>query len=52
VLNVDSELRAALEAFADVLHDNVLVHSVKYEALGEMEVVTLGDKQVGIYISA
>ncbi|MDQ8738941.1 isoleucine--tRNA ligase [Paenibacillus sp. LHD-38] len=50
VLDVDSELRAALNAFEQVLQDNVLVQTVAYEALPEMEKVTLGDKEIGIFI--
>ncbi|WP_169083295.1 isoleucine--tRNA ligase [Paenibacillus sp. PL91] len=50
VLDVDSELKAALEAFKDVLHDNVLVQSVSYEETPEMERVSLGEKVIGIFI--
>ncbi|WP_424768306.1 isoleucine--tRNA ligase [Paenibacillus sp. sgz302251] len=50
VLDVDDELRASLEAFSNVLQDNVLIQSVSYEALDGMERVTLGDKTIGIFI--
>ncbi|WP_028611207.1 isoleucine--tRNA ligase [Paenibacillus harenae] len=50
VLDVDSELRAALDAFAEVLHENVLVQTVTYETAPQMERVMLGDKGIGIYI--
>lgn len=50
VLDVDSELKAALEAFEDVLHENVLVQTVAYDETPEMERVTLGEKVIGIFI--
>lgn len=50
VLDVDNELRDALNAFEQVLHDNVLVQTVAYETMPEMERVTLGDKVIGIFI--
>ncbi|MBH5316884.1 isoleucine--tRNA ligase [Paenibacillus sp. GSMTC-2017] len=50
VLDVDDVLKAALEAFADVLNENVLLQSVSYGAVEGMERVTLGDKEVGIFI--
>ncbi|MDQ0059421.1 isoleucyl-tRNA synthetase [Paenibacillus harenae] len=50
VLSVDGELLVALTAFDDVLRDNVLIQSVAYEELAEMERVTLGDKKIGIFI--
>lgn len=50
VLDVDDELKAALEAFSEVLHDNVLVQSVSYERQADMERVALGDKSVGISV--
>jgi isoleucyl-tRNA synthetase len=50
VLSVDAELQAALTTFDDVLRDNVLIQTVSYEEAAEMERVTLGDKQVGIFI--
>lgn len=50
VLDVDGELKAALEAFAAVLHENVLVQSVAYESAANMERVALGDKEIGISI--
>jgi isoleucyl-tRNA synthetase len=50
VLDVDGELKAALEAFEAVLHEIVLVQSVAYESAADMERVTLGDKEIGISI--
>jgi len=50
VLDVDSELKAALEAFEEVLHENVLVQTVAYDETPEMERVTLGEKVIGIFI--
>ncbi|MBD2870110.1 isoleucine--tRNA ligase [Paenibacillus arenilitoris] len=50
VLDVDAELKAALDAFSDVLHENVLLQSVAFESASEMERVTLGDKEIGIHI--
>lgn len=50
LLDVDGELKAALEAFAAVLHENVLVQSVAYESAANMERVALGDKEIGISI--
>lgn len=49
-LDVDAELKAAIEAFTDVLHDNVLLQSVVFESADGMERVKLGDKEVGIFI--
>lgn len=51
VLSVDEELQQALQAFEEVLRDNVLLQSVRYEAVDHMENVQLGDKTVGIFIS-
>ncbi|MEK4250474.1 isoleucine--tRNA ligase [Paenibacillus sp. FSL W7-1287] len=51
VLDVDNELKAALEAFSEVLRDNVLLQSVSYQKVDHMENVQLGDKTVGIFIS-
>ncbi len=50
VLDVDGELKAALEAFEEVLHENVLVQTVSYDETPEMERVTLGEKVIGIFI--
>ena len=41
VLHVDEELKAALEAFSDVLQDNVLVQTVSYEEIAGIEYVTV-----------
>ncbi|MDF2835560.1 MAG: isoleucyl-tRNA synthetase [Paenibacillus sp.] len=50
VLDVDSELRTALETFESVLGDNVLLQSLEFGVLEGMERVTLGDKEIGIFI--
>ncbi|WP_425466159.1 isoleucine--tRNA ligase [Paenibacillus methanolicus] len=50
VLDVDGELRSALEAFETVLFENVLLSSVRYEKADAMERVQLGDKEIGIQI--
>ncbi|RIX59319.1 isoleucine--tRNA ligase [Paenibacillus nanensis] len=49
-LDVDAELKAAIERFTDVLHDNVLLQSLAFESAPDMERVKLGDKEVGIFI--
>lgn len=49
-LNVDAELQAALQAFSNVLNDNVLLNSVSYESAEGMERVQLGDKEIGILV--
>lgn len=49
-LDVDGELKAAIDAFTDVLHDNVLLQSVSFESAAGMERVKLGDKEIGIFI--
>jgi len=50
VLNVDAELKLALESFENVLRDNVLVNTVSYAATDNMEQVSLGEKTIGIAI--
>ncbi|MOA35826.1 hypothetical protein D3C78_1573100 [compost metagenome] len=50
MLDVDTELRSALDAFEEVLQENVLVQSVSYEESDDMERVTLGEKVIGILI--
>lgn len=50
VLDVDAELKAALDAFAQVLQDNVLVQTVTYGDEPGMEKVVLGEKEIGIFI--
>ncbi|MGO4110139.1 isoleucine--tRNA ligase [Paenibacillus sp. YAF4_2] len=49
-LDVDAELQAALQAFSNVLNDNVLLNSVSYESAEGMERVQLGDKEIGILV--
>ncbi|SFI59716.1 Isoleucyl-tRNA synthetase [Paenibacillus sp. UNC496MF] len=50
-LDVDAELRAALDAFRDVLFENVLLSGVEYGAAAETERVSLGDREIGIAIA-
>ncbi|PWV89390.1 isoleucyl-tRNA synthetase [Paenibacillus cellulosilyticus] len=50
VLEVDAELQAALQAFDNVLRENVLVNSVSFGSPEELERVELGGKTVGIQI--
>ncbi|MFX3636297.1 MAG: isoleucine--tRNA ligase [Candidatus Pristimantibacillus sp.] len=50
VLEVDDELKTALQQFEDVLQDNVLLSSVSFESVTGMERVQLGDKEIGILI--
>jgi isoleucyl-tRNA synthetase len=51
-LGVDDELRQALQAFENVLFENVLLTGVAYESRSEMEQVQLGEKTIGIHIDA
>lgn len=51
VLNVDTELKSALDAFENVLRENVLVNTVSYGEAANMEQVTLGDRTIGIAIN-
>ncbi|MBS7531286.1 isoleucine--tRNA ligase [Hazenella sp. IB182353] len=50
VLDVDDELKTALQRFEQVLRENVLLLQVSYKSSENMEVVSLGDKQVGMVI--
>lgn len=50
VLEVDDELKTALQQFDEVLQDNVLLNSVSFESAAGMERVQLGDKEIGILI--
>ncbi|QYR20071.1 isoleucine--tRNA ligase [Paenibacillus sp. sptzw28] len=50
VLDVDSELLAALQAFESVLFENVLLSGVEYGKRAGMERVPLGEKEIGILI--
>ncbi|NGZ73891.1 isoleucine--tRNA ligase [Saccharibacillus alkalitolerans] len=50
LLDVDAELKAALEAFDAVLRENVLVDGVSFGSADGMERVTLNGKEVGIKI--
>ncbi|WP_139492112.1 isoleucine--tRNA ligase [Brevibacillus dissolubilis] len=51
VLDVDAELKEALESFEGVLRENVLLNTVSYDKADNMEVVSLGDRQIGMLIS-
>ncbi|WP_168120706.1 isoleucine--tRNA ligase [Paenibacillus sp. HB172176] len=50
VLDANNELKAALEAFSEVLHENVLLNSVSYESTADMERVAFGNQEIGIFI--
>ncbi|CAM2826178.1 isoleucine--tRNA ligase [Paenibacillus sediminis] len=49
-LDVDAELKAAIEAFDAVLRENVLVNEVSFGVKEPMERVDLGSKSIGIHI--
>ncbi|MCM3626428.1 isoleucine--tRNA ligase [Paenibacillus glycanilyticus] len=49
-LDVDADLQAALQAFSNVLNENVLLSSVSYEKAEGMERVLLGEKEIGILV--
>ena len=51
-LDVDADLQAAIEAFEDVLRENVLVTDVTFGTVDGMERVEAGGKAIGIYIEA
>jgi isoleucyl-tRNA synthetase len=50
ILDVDEETKAALEAFPQVLRDNVLVNAVSYGKTAQTEIVAAGDRNIGICI--
>lgn len=50
VLDVDTELEAALKAYANVLKDNVLVGQVSFGQAAGMETVQAGEKSIGVAI--
>ncbi|KMZ42077.1 MULTISPECIES: isoleucine--tRNA ligase [Bacillales] len=49
-LDVDDELRAALERFDHVLRESVLVSDVSFAKIADRETVSIGDKTLGLYI--
>ncbi|SFS61206.1 isoleucine--tRNA ligase [Paenibacillus sp. 453mf] len=49
-LDVDSELRAAIEAFESVLRENVLVTDLAFGASEDMEQVEAGSRTIGVKI--
>ncbi|MEF2964653.1 isoleucine--tRNA ligase [Paenibacillus sp. M1] len=52
-LDVDDELKAAIEAYEHVLKENVLLKDVSFgTAEGQAEAVDLGSKKIGVYIQA
>ncbi|MEF3354209.1 isoleucine--tRNA ligase [Paenibacillus sp. GYB006] len=51
MLDVDNELKAAIEAFEDVLRENVLVTDVSFGTSEDMEKVEAGSKTIGVKIS-
>ncbi len=50
ILQVDEELQSALQSFDHVLKENVLLQSVSFATVEQMEVVKLGEKNIGIFI--
>lgn len=51
-LDVDASLQEAIQAFDDVLRENVLVNEVTFGSNESMERVEAGGKSIGIYIEA
>lgn len=51
-LDVDASLQEAIQAFDDVLRENVLVTEVTFGSNESMERVEAGGKSIGIYIEA
>ncbi|MGC5328067.1 isoleucine--tRNA ligase [Brevibacillus sp. SYSU BS000544] len=49
-LDVDAELKEALERFVHVLQDNVLLSTIRYAKEPDMEIVSLGEKSFGLLI--
>ncbi|MGG4444315.1 isoleucine--tRNA ligase [Brevibacillus fortis] len=49
-LDVDDELRVALERFDHVLRESVLVSDVSFAKAADMEMVSFGDKTFGLHI--
>ncbi|AWB45349.1 isoleucine--tRNA ligase [Paenibacillus sp. CAA11] len=50
-LKVDDQLKSAIEAFEQVLRENVLVNEVSFGEKEPMELVDLGSKQIGVHIA-
>ncbi|WP_164828128.1 DUF5915 domain-containing protein, partial [Paenibacillus ehimensis] len=50
VLDVDPQMREALERFDHVLRDNVLLSGVRYAKETGMESVSLGERTAGLRI--
>ncbi|MBP1999240.1 isoleucyl-tRNA synthetase [Paenibacillus shirakamiensis] len=50
-LDIDAELQAAITAFDHVLRENVLVDDVTFGSEETAEVIDIGGKRIGIYIS-
>ncbi|MNC63052.1 Isoleucine--tRNA ligase [compost metagenome] len=51
-LDVDAELQAAIQAFDDVLRENVLVTEVTFAKVDNMVQIEAGGKMFGVYIEA
>ncbi|WP_211745423.1 isoleucine--tRNA ligase [Paenibacillus sp. Marseille-Q4541] len=51
MLDVDDELKAAIESFEDVLRENVLVTDISFGTADDMEKVEAGSKTIGVKIS-
>ncbi|MCR8634383.1 isoleucine--tRNA ligase [Paenibacillus radicis (ex Xue et al. 2023)] len=52
VLDVDSQLKAALERFDHVLQDSVLLASVRYAEAEGMETIAIGDRTLRLFIES
>ncbi|MFD2116206.1 isoleucine--tRNA ligase [Paenibacillus yanchengensis] len=50
-VDVDKQLQAALVQFDSLLRENVLLQSITFAQNDQMEIVTLGEKQMGIFIA-
>ncbi|MNZ72408.1 Isoleucine--tRNA ligase [compost metagenome] len=51
-LDVDDELKAAITAFENVLRENVLITDVSFgKPEGDIEVIDLGSKKIGVHIA-
>jgi isoleucyl-tRNA synthetase len=50
VLDIDSTMIEAMDRFENVLYENVLLSSIKYDKKANMETVQIEDKMVGLLI--
>lgn len=51
VLDVDDELKAAIQTFESTLRDNVLVATLSFGAVDAMETIDLGQKTIRVHIA-